>query len=445
MDPPRNSIRSRKGRLSQIKVVEVNSDNLNVIWPHLLLSIKNATIVALDLELSGLGERARMSAKSVDDRYSAIRDAARSRAILSLGVATFRRVAVSEKKKRVRFQVQVYNILSLCDAPFVMEPGALKFLSDHQFDFNRLIQCGVSYHPADSKKTDPLRTLLQELLSSAIPLAFHNGLVDLCFLYQHLYGPLPDTLAGFVSDLTDWFAAPGLLFDSKFVADYQLHWPASYLEYLFRKCQRENGAEAMGSRAYIGIEFISSPLDQKMTDCTEFVQCSLPPKGFSRNAVELDHLCASYANHGFCHKGQSCTKSHDVDLVLDLEDQKREKVRNRRKRRFGEISMNGNGEAIPSNDDVASERKSFAIQGSHRAGIDAFMTGFSILYMNRMSLLKNGTLPDDQANRLPLSGKDIPLMIQTSSWAEKTAYHKEKWFIIEKHREKIASKANGSV
>jgi len=78
-----------------------------------------------------------------------------------------------------------------------------------------------------------LRNLFAEIVQAKVPVAFHNGLVDLMFLYQNFWAALPSTSPTFLADLTQLF--PAGIFDTKFVTDYEHKMPASYLEYVFRK------------------------------------------------------------------------------------------------------------------------------------------------------------------------------------------------------------------
>ena len=97
--------------------------------------------------MSGLGERKKLMAQSVDDRYKSMCKAAQSRAILSVGVSCFAlRLSHSQSQPRnLHFTVKTYNILVLCGENFVVEPGSLKFLTEHGFDFNKQYSKGIPY------------------------------------------------------------------------------------------------------------------------------------------------------------------------------------------------------------------------------------------------------------------------------------------------------------
>lgn len=147
-----------------------------------------------------------------------------------------------------------------------MEPGALRFLTRHGFDFNRHVHSGLPYTPAggmplpgnaaaptarppsqgpsgnDKAKeaTGPEREELPRLLFRLLatlrcPLVVHNGWVDLLFLYHHFFASLPPTLDEFLACLAD--VLPPIV-DTKYLSEYAAREPASFLEYLFRRQQR---------------------------------------------------------------------------------------------------------------------------------------------------------------------------------------------------------------
>uniref|UniRef100_A0A915C9P9 C3H1-type domain-containing protein n=1 Tax=Parascaris univalens TaxID=6257 RepID=A0A915C9P9_PARUN len=492
------NLRTQQGRLSKIAVLDINNENITIVWPYLLISIRNASFISLDLELSGLGIRKGWSSQSLEDRYEVIRASAQTRAILSIGISVFRLLKRKETdhKKRIKYQCQVFNILTLCAAPFVVEPDGLQFLARHKFDFNHLINHGVSYGGDIARKNggyDTLKGLWEEILSASVPLTFHNGIVDLVFIYQHFYSNLPATLVEFLANICDWFTldesgTPGF-FDSKYLAEYSARLKASYLEYVFRKCQRDNAVEASSSRAYISIEFDDLPLsNDSIKTAFDVVDCQLPnafleavivTNSVSERDAEL--ICKKYAAFGFCNLNEKCNLVHNVDLVLDLEERKQLKLRRRRKHRYDYAAkgirieddrqeektsndgseegselltdnscsiMTADNSEVPDCsmelDNGLKEAASRSIGdmernalGCHRAGVDSFMTGFSVAFMSRMNVLRKGCFNSEEGNRLPLRGKATPLIIRKSEFAKRTKDHCIIWERIGKERSRI--------
>ncbi|CAD6197369.1 unnamed protein product [Caenorhabditis auriculariae] len=64
-----------KGSIDQIKAIELN---------------KSANVIAIDLELTGLGFSQDFRDKDINRRYSNLRTTASTRSIISLGVATYK-------------------------------------------------------------------------------------------------------------------------------------------------------------------------------------------------------------------------------------------------------------------------------------------------------------------------------------------------------------------
>ena len=180
-----------------------------------------------------------------------------------------------------------------------------------------------------------------------------------------------------------------------------------------------------------------------------------------------------FQNHGWCAQADSCPMSHDVDKILDNEHLPHTKRRHRRKRKPGKASNVENMESVPENDierstnvgDVSMEsigpgedslssdmvtadsggpnpasEQSTDVHSSrtegHRAGFDAFMTGFVFAHFiskhgDFKYLPSGGTSMTDLGmqdfqNRVALSGKDIPLQITKSNFAKTSKDHNEK-------------------
>ena len=78
-----------------------------------------------------------------------------------------------------------------------------------------------------------MRSIFLHILERKVPIALHNGLLDLLFVYHSFYAHLPRELSTFTSDLSEMF--PCGLYDTKYIADFQTREKASFLAYLFRK------------------------------------------------------------------------------------------------------------------------------------------------------------------------------------------------------------------
>jgi target of EGR1 protein 1 len=92
----------------------------------------------------------------------------------------------------------------------MVSPSTLVFLAEHGFDWNHLVRAGIPFVPAGVRaarlpstasqrplleevgdQTDALQAIWRAVRTARGPLAVHNGLLDLVFLYHALVGPLP--------------------------------------------------------------------------------------------------------------------------------------------------------------------------------------------------------------------------------------------------------------
>lgn len=134
-------------------------------------------------------------------------------------------------------------------------------------------------------------------------------------------------------------------------------------------------------------------------------------------------------NHGFCPSRSECSKSHDVFRAVVLEDQKKTRKRKRKDAAVCQVDFSLSIYTVE-----PSARQHFK---GHRAGHDAFMTGFcfsSFVAQNlshRLNELEKmpcwTEVVTEARNRICLSGKDFPLLIQKSGFAKCSKGHLEKY------------------
>ena len=197
-----------------------------------------------------------------------------------------------------------------------------------------------------------------------------------------------------------------------------------------------------------------------------------------------------FQGHGWCNAGINCPNSHDVDLIIDAEDcrngsqgkpkKKNKKAKQRAKEEknielngkvngtlnskdnpatAGQIAEGGDNSTITSvksmqtdgnyttdTDDSSSKATvdcniSANRVGGHRAGFDAFMTGYIFASfvskyrksvsgsMNADGVSVHELLLEDEeyANKVYLGGKDFPLQILPSNFSKPSKSHLEKW------------------
>uniref|UniRef100_A0A8C9S5T4 Target of EGR1 protein 1 n=1 Tax=Scleropages formosus TaxID=113540 RepID=A0A8C9S5T4_SCLFO len=457
-----------------VPVVDVQTNNFQELWPAMVLAVKSASFIALDTELSGLGNRKALLAESIEDRYKAICHAARTRSILSLGLACYKKV---EDKVNYTYLVQVYNLTLLCMEEYIIEPQSVQFLVQHGFDFNKQYAQGIPYYKGNDKGGDAhgqnVRTLFLELLRTRKPLVVHNGLIDMVFLYQCFYAHLPERLATFTADLSQMF--PAGVFDTKYVTEYELRFTASYLEYAYKKCKLENSRskEVGEGGAHLFLEFCS--YSGPLSTYVDYRFCSE-----ESGEEALQNICQRFSAYGWCPNGSACPMSHNTDLIIQQDEKTKEDKRKKRKRKkkqkaaereaeagekdgpskkqlcleVGEVlspdqvegldkhttsedcsGVNGTprggaSDSVPTAGKTDSKVKKVE-GGTHRAGFDAFMTGYIFSYVGTLKS-KPGERNAEASclNKLYLSGKTVPLHVTKSTFSKSSKAHTHKMELV---------------
>ncbi|PXF45648.1 Target of EGR1 protein 1 [Gracilariopsis chorda] len=319
-----------RDEINAVRIVTVTRNGADAAFGSLGARLKRLSpkaFVAIDTEFSGFGSDPALKEDNFQARYAALRNLAHSCGILSIGISVFDAITPDadmpdaadqssgdDDTPTIRipthYSVSTYDFVMFCNTPFSMVADSGQFLVAHGFDFNRMFRSGIPYDRASSE-TPPEPTeggnltwtwgkfprgLLWRIGHSNVPVVVHNGLFDLVFLFASFQGPLPGTLSGFISALTE--CLPEGFWDSKVIAASTKE-RSSFLAYLFAKSVMSGRVSVKNSQGL------------PSTDKTD------PPE---LNAhVKQDVLCALYSFRGFCPRGVGCPFTHDPFKVLEEE------------------------------------------------------------------------------------------------------------------------------
>eukprot|EP00730_Choanoeca_flexa_P019448 TRINITY_DN9498_c0_g1_i1.p2 TRINITY_DN9498_c0_g1~~TRINITY_DN9498_c0_g1_i1.p2 ORF type:complete len:429 (+),score=102.28 TRINITY_DN9498_c0_g1_i1:3-1289(+) len=418
-------------------VIDVNRSNADKLWPRILFAIQSASFIAIDLEMTGLGTRGKKRAKNMAERYPTLRAAAQTRSLLSFGIACF----CANSDNASSWTVQTFDVALFCQREYVVEPQTLTFLRQHAFDFNQQVTAGLPYTPptkdellsttlsADEEGTATMSSpctrcnpaeLFRAIIAANVPVVVHNGLSDLLFLYESFWAPLPSKWEFFANNAAQLFSN---VIDTKYLCEFVAHDEASFLEYVFRKqYRRSNDAGDESKRMSI-----QSATYVKFLPKTNIVQVAFPAMNGSFDQRKETKTCHKYSRFGFCNN-DGCQLSHDLDLILDRNLAKPTAKRSKAVSSDETDSNTTRDSSLRTKPGTTSSDKSgvdkrAAVEG-HRAGYDAFMTG----YVYASYVRDHPDIPTSYTSRLYVMGAQRnSLLLKKSAFTQYTATHQAAW------------------
>ncbi|KAG4090095.1 ribonuclease CAF1 [Neocallimastix lanati (nom. inval.)] len=332
---------------------DINKNNIIELQLIINYIIDSSSLIALDTEFTGLGRISDgIRAQNLEDRYKALKNVVSNYALVAFGLSLFQKSPKSKEEPNcIQFQNHSFNFLMLSQQDYMQSSKSMKFLIENGFDFNTQALKGIPYFPGENKRkndNNPLtqynnvmRRIFNRILKRArkVPVVVHNGLMDLMFLYQSFFAPLPDKLDVFLADLSKMF--PSGIYDTKYIADYVIRESSSFLSYLFRKEERMQ----LYNKNIKNSQYIKCLIKKRINFIEELKKEKIPMK---RPLDTGKIYCEQYAAHGFCIFGKECTKTHNLDVILD--EQMKEKLKpSKRKRRKDRKKMRLEMEAEESN------------------------------------------------------------------------------------------------
>ena len=155
-------------------------------------------------------------------------------------------------------------------------------------------------------------------------------------------------------------------------------------------------------------------------------------------------VCPAFATHGNC-PSNDCHKSHDVDYILAVQEAKQSnKKKKKRDNVCNDVDMspedNSKNDVIMEDANCSTKSTNKNTAAGHRAGMDAFMTGYSYAaftwhktkIVNEEAVLPLEIQDKNIANHMYLVAKEFPLLIKKSSFAKNSESHNEKYEKITK-------------
>ena len=350
-------------------VCEVNRFNLDMLYKVIVSAAASCDFMALDTEFSGLDLSPESKSGQLQERYGSFSDMVEKYALLQFGLSF-----VSKKgPNKGHYRSLSFTFHVVRSSPFVVAPRSMIFLAENGLSLTDVFKRGVQFDlPSPGAAPGKLEQLWRAIAALHKPLVVHNGLADLMFVWRSFFGPLPALATDFVKTFSQAFP---VCYDTKYLSVALANENATYLQHLFR---------ASYVRNMCTFECAAIPLQYQIL--TDSATTDVPTE-----------ICNQYAKHGNCRFGLACTRSHDVDFIVQVEY----------------AVERGLPAVMASKPNNSNQRNLQRPQMSHSAGFDAFATAYVFgMYLEKL----DETKMMDAANHIYLMSSDRPLLLIPSRY-----------------------------
>jgi len=139
------------------RTMEITTANFKERLPDIEAAIDTASFLAIDGEFTGLNAYRGISPFDMPaERYDKLQESARQFLLVQFGLCTFHYDPVSDSFSNQAFNIYVWPRPCSRNAPdprFLCQTSSIDFLTNQNFDFNKLFKQGVSYlRPAELEK-----------------------------------------------------------------------------------------------------------------------------------------------------------------------------------------------------------------------------------------------------------------------------------------------------
>jgi len=143
--------------VKQPRTMEITSSNFKEKLPEIEAAIDSASFLAIDGEFTGINAYKDISHFDMpSERYDKLQESARQFLLVQFGLCTFHYDPATDSFSNQAFNIYVWPRPCSRNAPdprFLCQTSSIDFLTNHNFDFNKLFKEGVSYlRPAELEK-----------------------------------------------------------------------------------------------------------------------------------------------------------------------------------------------------------------------------------------------------------------------------------------------------